>query len=261
MPDGNRQRRKFYGRRQGRRLRPGQQRALALHLDAFAIPGVDIDANPARTPLDLPGLFGSPRPVWLEIGFGSGEHLVHLAAENESAGMLGCDPYVNGVARLVGKLVGSGIGNVRVHPGDVRDLLDVLPDGSIERAFLLYPDPWPKRRHHGRRFVNPEFLEPLRRALAAGAEFRIATDIGDYARQSLEQVASLGGFTWLAEGPEDWRQPWPGWPSTRYEQKALRAGRTPHYLVFRKDPAGTGDRGWAAGKCSREELMRQRGRT
>ena len=237
MPEGRNLRRKLHGRRHGRRLRPGLQRTLESGLAAFSVPGVDIDANPARTPLDLAGLFGERRPVWLEIGFGGGEHLVHQAVANGSTGMLGCDPYVNGVARLVGKLVARRIGNVRIHPGDVRDLLDVLPEASIERAFLLYPDPWPKRRHHGRRFVNPEFLAPLHRALAPGAELRIATDVGDYVRQSLEQVTSLGGFTWLAEGPDDWRRPWPDWPSTRYEQKALRAGRIPHYLAFRKDPA------------------------
>jgi tRNA (guanine-N7-)-methyltransferase len=122
---------------------------------------------------------------------------------------------------------------VAVHPGDVRDLFDVLPDGSISKAFLNYPDPWPKKRHHRRRFVTPEYLGPLHRVLAPGAEFRVATDIPDYVRQTLEEVPKAG-FEWLAESPRDWREPWDDWISTRYEQKALREGRVPYYLTFRR---------------------------
>jgi tRNA (guanine-N7-)-methyltransferase len=109
----------------------------------------------------------------------------------------------------------------------------VLPEASIERAFLLYPDPWPKKRHHRRRFVTADHLAPLHRALMPGAIFRVATDIPDYVRQALEEVPRAG-FEWLAEGPEDWRDPWGDWISTRYEQKALREGRPPHYLTFRR---------------------------
>jgi tRNA (guanine-N7-)-methyltransferase len=112
-------------------------------------------------------------------------------------------------------------------------MFDVLPAGSISKAFLLYPDPWPKSRHHRRRFVTPDPLEPLARVLKTGAEFRVATDIKDYVRQTLEEVPKVG-FDWLAQGAEDWRKPWSDWISTRYEQKALREGRTPHYLTFRK---------------------------
>ena len=117
--------------------------------------------------------------------------------------------------------------------GDVRNLMDVLPVRSVEKAFLLYPDPWPKLRHHRRRFVTPEHLGPLNTVLAKGAEFRVATDIEDYVRQTLQEVQKAG-FEWLAEGPEDWRQPWSDWLSTRYEQKALREARTPHYMTFQK---------------------------
>ena len=121
----------------------------------------------------------------------------------------------------------------RVHAGDARDLMDVLPEGSVSKAFLLYPDPWPKARHHRRRFVTAEHLEPLHRVLAPGAEFRIATDIPDYVRQAMEEVPRAG-FEWLGERAEDWRRPWGDWLSTRYEQKALREGRVPHYLTFRR---------------------------
>ena len=134
---------------------------------------------------------------------------------------------------LLGKIRKASVDNLKVYPGDVRDMFDVLPDQSISKAFLLYPDPWPKARHHRRRFVTPEHLEPLARVLKKGAEFRVATDIPDYVRQTLEEVPKAG-FEWLAEGPEDWRTSWDDWISTRYEQKALREGRTPHYLTFRK---------------------------
>ena len=113
-------------------------------------------------------------------------------------------------------------------------MMDVLPEQSISRAFLLYPDPWPKSRHHRRRFVTPEHLEPLAKCLKSGAIFRIATDIEDYVRQALEEVLANGNFEWLAEGANDWRKPWDDWISTRYEQKAIRENRTPHYLTFRK---------------------------
>ncbi len=153
--------------------------------------------------------------------------------QNPDVGLIGAEPYINGVAMLLGKLRQAEAQNISIHPGDVRDLFDVLPDRSVARAFLLYPDPWPKKRHHRRRFVTPEHLEPLARVLQSGAIFRVATDIPDYVRQTLEIVPKQG-FEWLCEGPEDWREPWTDWISTRYEQKALREGRTPHYLTFRR---------------------------
>ncbi len=134
---------------------------------------------------------------------------------------------------LLGKIRDAAAENIRVHPGDARHLFDVLPEASISKAFLLYPDPWPKKRHHRRRFVTQEHLEPLARVLKPGAIFRVATDIPDYVRQTLEEVPKAG-FEWLAEGPSDWREPWGDWISTRYEQKAFREERTPHYLTFRR---------------------------
>ena len=224
--------RNFYGRIKGKTLRPSQESYLEEDLAQLSPGAVAWDVNPERNPLDLRNIFGD-REAWLEIGFGGGEHLVHQATHNPQAGIIGAEPYINGVAMLLGKVRKSGCDNIRIHPGDARDLFDVLPEASISRAFLLYPDPWPKKRHHRRRFVTPEHLEPLAKILKPGAIFRVATDIPDYVRQTLEQVPRHG-FEWLAERPVDWREPWDDWISTRYEQKALREGRTPHYLTFRK---------------------------
>lgn len=226
--------RNFYGRRKGKGLRPSQEDYLETDLAALSPGPVGWDENPDRTPLDLAQVFPGKSEYWLEIGFGGGEHLVHQARLNPHAGIIGCEPYINGVAMLLGKVRKANVDNLRIHPGDARDLFDVIPDASIARAFLLYPDPWPKKRHHRRRFVNPEFLEPLAARLKPGAILRVATDIEDYVRQTLEQVLANGSFEWCAETPADWRLPWDDWLSTRYEQKALREGRTPHYLTFRR---------------------------
>ena len=224
--------RNFHGRIHGKALRPAQRRALAEDLPRYLPGPVSFEDNPERRPLDLAARFCG-RPVWLEIGFGGGEHLVHLARSHPEVAIIGCEPFVNGVAMLLSKLRDRPLDNIAIHPGDARDLFDVLPEGAIGRAYLLYPDPWPKKKHHKRRFVTPEHLLPLARAMRAGAELRMATDIPDYVRQSLEEVPKAG-FEWLAETAEDWRAPWAGWLSTRYEQKALREGRRPHYLRFRK---------------------------
>lgn len=223
--------RNFYGRTHGKGLRDAQKRYMA-DLEEIGLSGVRWEENPDRAPLDLEALFkGSP--VWLEIGFGSGEHMIHQAWHNPDVGVIGAEPYVNGVATALGKRRKAGVLNLRIHAGDARDLMDVLPGQSIDKAFLLYPDPWPKKKHHRRRFVTPEHLRPLHAALKLGAELRIATDIPDYVRQTMEEVPKAG-FDWLAERASDWREPWADWLSTRYEQKALREGRTPHYMTFRR---------------------------
>ena len=223
--------RNFYGRLKGKSLRDSQKAYMA-DLEEIGLQNVDWESNPDRSDLDLDALFDG-RPVWLEVGFGGGEHLVHQAVQNPDVGLIGAEPYINGVAMLLGKIRGAGAANIRVHPGDARDLMDVLPKGSISKAFLLYPDPWPKKRHHRRRFVTPEHLEPLFDILKPGAEFRVATDIPDYVRQAMEEVPKAG-FAWVAERALDWQTPWDDWLSTRYEQKALREGRVPTYLTFRK---------------------------
>jgi tRNA (guanine-N7-)-methyltransferase len=224
--------RNFHGRLKGKALRPSQEAYLTEDLGKLSPGAVDWDVNPDRQPIDMKSLFGA-RDVWLEIGFGGGEHMVHQAARMPDVGIIGCEPYINGVAMLLGKIREAGTHNVAVYPGDVRNMFDVLPENSISRAFLLYPDPWPKTRHHKRRFVTAEHLAPLAKCLKEGAIFRVATDIPDYVRQTLEEVPRHG-FDWLAERPDDWRKPWNDWISTRYEQKALREGRVPHYLTFRK---------------------------
>ncbi|MDQ2094581.1 tRNA (guanosine(46)-N7)-methyltransferase TrmB [Rhodalgimonas zhirmunskyi] len=224
--------RNFYGRFKGKALRKSQEAWLDEDLGRLSPGPVGWEENPERTPLDLNALFGG-RDTWLEVGFGGGEHLVHQAQQNPDVGIIGAEPYINGVAMLLGKIRDAEADNIRIHPGDARDLMDVLPEASISRAFLLYPDPWPKKRHHRRRFVTPEHLEPLARVMKPGAILRVATDIPDYVRQTLEEVPK-SGFDWLAERPADWRVAWDDWISTRYEQKALREGRVPHYLTFRR---------------------------
>ena len=228
--------RNFYGRIKGKTLRPVQKRYLEEDLAALRPVGVSQQDNPDRAVLDPRAFFGDDRPLWLEVGFGGGEHLVHQCHKHPHVGFIGCEPYINGVAMLLGKIRQASVANLRIHPWDVRDLFDVLPDQCLEGAFLLYPDPWPKARHHRRRFVTPDYLDPLARVLKPGAILRVATDIPDYVRQTLEEVPPAG-FDCLTPAPADWATPWEGWPSTRYEQKALREGRAPHYLTFRRNDA------------------------
>ena len=220
--------RNFYGRSHGKTLRSSQKGYLAEDLPGLRLPGVTVADNPERKLLDVAALTGG-RPLWLEIGFGGGEHMVHMAATYPDVLMIGCEPFVNGVAMLVGKIKAAGVSNLWVHPGDARDLFDVLPDGVVAKAFLNYPDPWPKLRHHRRRFVTPDHMEPLARVMQPGAEFRVATDILDYVRQTLEEVPAAG-FELTRHAAAGWDD----WYSTRYEQKALREGRPGHYLTFRR---------------------------
>ena len=224
------ERRNFYGRVHGKTLRASQKTYLAEDLGKVRLAGVTAEDNPARAKIDLAAVFGD-RPVWLEVGFGGGEHLVHMAARYPGVGIIGCEPFVNGIAMLLGKIRAAGVDNLAIHPGDVRDLFDVLPDGCVAKAFLNYPDPWPKARHHRRRFVTPGYLAGLARVMQPGAEFRVATDIPDYVRQTLEEVPQAG-FDLLHQAGLGGA--WGDWLSTRYEQKALREGRDPHYLTFRR---------------------------
>lgn len=221
--------RNFYGRIRGKTMRLSQKTYLSEDLDTQRPRGVTREENPERAPLDPADIFGDDRPVWLEVGFGGGEHLVHMAARHPEVGIIGCEPFINGVAMLLGKIRRAGVANLAVHPGDARDLMEVLPEASVAKTFLNYPDPWPKRRHHRRRFVTEEHLVPLARVMRSGAEFRVATDIPDYVRQTRIEVPKAG-FALVAEGDV----PWEDWFSTRYEQKALREGRVPHYLTFRR---------------------------
>jgi tRNA (guanine-N7-)-methyltransferase len=222
------ERRNFYGRIRGKTLRASQKGYLADDLGPLTLRGVTREENPSRSLLDMGFVRG---PLWLEVGFGGGEHLVHMAARNPGVTIIGAEPFVNGIAMLLGKIRGAGVTNLWLHPGDVRDLFDVLPDGCLSKVFLNYPDPWPKARHHRRRFVTSDYLIALARVTASGAEFRVATDIPDYVRQTLEEVPRAG-FTLVSEAGLGGA--WDDWLSTRYEQKALREGREPHYLTFRR---------------------------
>ena len=222
------ERRNFYGRVYGKTLRAAQKTYLSEDLAALSLKNVARDDNPERARLDTPALFNG-KPLWLEIGFGGGEHLVHMAALYPQIGIIGCEPYVNGIAMLLGKIRAAKVTNLAIHPGDVRELFDVLPGASVQKCFLNYPDPWPKARHHRRRFVTPDYLAGLARVLAPGAEFRVATDIADYVRQTLEEVPQAG-----FELTDQSGTPWSDWLATRYEQKALREGRPPYYLTFRR---------------------------
>jgi tRNA (guanine-N7-)-methyltransferase len=223
------ERRNFYGRVHGKTLRQSQKTYLDEDLARLSLPGVALEENPARAALDLARFHG--KPLWLEIGFGGGEHLVHMAATYPQVEIIGCEPFVNGIAMLLGKIRQAEVQNLCLHPGDVRDLFDVLPKGCLSKVFLNYPDPWPKARHHRRRFVTPEYLLPLARAMEIGAELRVATDIADYVRQALEEMPPAGFDLVQQTGPGE---AWEDWLSTRYEQKALREGRPPHYLTFRR---------------------------
>jgi tRNA (guanine-N7-)-methyltransferase len=222
------ERRNFYGRIHGKTLRPSQKAYLTENLEGLTLRGVTREDNPERQAIDTGAVFGD-RPLWLEVGFGGGEHLVHMAEAYPDIGIIGCEPYVNGIAMLLGKARAAGVANMRIHPGDVRSLFEVLPAASVAKAFLNYPDPWPKARHHRRRFVTQGYLAAFARVMAPGAEFRVATDIEDYVRQTLEEVP-LAGFELVDQGGVAWDD----WISTRYEIKALREGRVPHYLTYRR---------------------------
>lgn len=178
-------------------------------------------------------MFAQPvSEIWLEIGFGSGEHLAWQAEHHPATGLIGCEPFVNGVAALLGLIETSRLNTIRIHDGDAREVLDWLPTDSIGRIFLLFPDPWPKTRHAKRRLLAPETIAQMARVLRSGGELRFATDSGDYAAQALLTVLDSRAFTWTAESPKDWRMRPSDWPETRYERKALRMSRKPAYLSF-----------------------------
>lgn len=171
-----------------------------------------------------------PHPLWLEIGFGGGEHLAHQAALNPNVSIIGCEPYINGIGDLLKAISAQKLSNIRVHGDDARPLIESLPDACLEKVFILYPDPWPKVRHHKRRLVSTELLDDLARVMKPGAELRLATDHADYCTWMLERLLIHPDFTWTAKDCDDWLKPWADWIPTRYEQKGL-AGK-PTYLTF-----------------------------
>jgi tRNA (guanine-N7-)-methyltransferase len=227
-PDSQEPQRAFFGRRKGHPLRPRQ----AALFDTL-LPRVAIDiAKPA--PADLRALFADAEEMRLEIGFGGAEHLIAQAKANPRTGFIGSDAFINGVAKALAGIDEHKLANVRLHFGDASELIDWLPAGGLARIDLLYPDPWPKRRHWKRRFIQDDTLKRLARVLKKGGELRFATDIGDYAAYALARVLRSPDFDWTAERADDWRKAWPDFSGTRYEAKAKREGRVPGYFVFRR---------------------------
>lgn len=222
-------RRLIYGRRQGHRLHKKQALLVDEHL-----PRLTPDLAARNIPADwFSRAFDS---YVLEIGFGGGEHLAARAAAQPHCGFIGCEPFLNGVAKLVAHVAQENCENIAIYQDDARSVLDALPDASLAAVYLLYPDPWPKKRHHKRRFVSAENLAAIHRVLQPDGLFFIASDIAAYIDWSLMHINAHGGFKWAAEKADDWRLPPADWPGTRYEAKALKAGRTPAYLSFFKSP-------------------------
>ena len=224
-------RRTLYGRRRGKKLRDGQQSLLGTLLPRLAL---DVPADPQK--IDLARVFGGALPrdgVWLEVGFGAGEHLVWQAKEHPEVGIIGCEPYINGVAKCLAHIEREGVENARLFTDDARLVMNALPEQSLSRVFVLFPDPWPKSRHHKRRFVQRENLDVLARLMKPGAELRLATDDPSYLPWMIEHACTHSAFDWLAERPQDWRARSADWPETRYERKML-AGHKPVFLRLRR---------------------------
>lgn len=201
------------------------------------MPRVSVPVPEAGLPLDPQSLFQPPyKTVWIEIGFGGGEHLAAQATAHPEIGFIGCEPFVNGVVKLLSTVARQGLDNIRVHADDARPLLAALRPRSIGRAFILFPDPWPKKRHHKRRFITSENLDLLTRGLGDGAELRLATDDADYGAWILELLAARTDFEGPSGGPRGFIERPADWPPTRYEAKALEAGRKPFYLIYRRRP-------------------------
>jgi tRNA (guanine-N7-)-methyltransferase len=213
----------FYGRSRGKVLRAGQKRLLAEALPLFSIAPESLAEGRAFLP---------PREMWLEIGFGAGEHLIEQAKANPDVGLVGCEPFLNGVVAALAGLKRDEISNVLLRRGDAQAVIKAVPNAFFSRVFMLYPDPWPKRRHHKRRVVSVGFIAALARVMRSGAELRFATDIDDYAGWTLSRFLASPHFRWTAAGADDWRRPWPGWRPTRYEVKARFGGRRSVYLTF-----------------------------
>jgi tRNA (guanine-N7-)-methyltransferase len=221
--------RAFFGRRKGHPLRPHQASLYASLLPALAL---DLTTPP---PADLRTLFPvAVDDVRLEIGFGGAEHLIAQALANPRTGFIGSEPFVNGMAKALAAIEQHGLRNIRLFAGDATHLIEWLPAAALTCIDILYPDPWPKRRHWKRRFIQDDSLARLARILEANGELRFATDIAGYASWVLARVMRSRGLEWTATHADDWRKPWPDFAGTRYEAKARREGRAPAYFSFRK---------------------------
>lgn len=217
-------RRRVYGRRRGRKLRAGRRALMETLLPRLRV------ALPASGPLEPRALFPAASDVWLEIGFGAGEHLAAQARANPTVGLVGAEVFENGIAKLLAAIERERLANVRLFVDDARLLLARLPAASLGRAFILFPDPWPKERHKKRRIVDAATLDQLGRTLKPGAELRLATDDADYADWMAAATAAHAGFVELARGQDAWADRPADWPPSRYEEKAIAAGRAPRFF-------------------------------
>jgi tRNA (guanine-N7-)-methyltransferase len=227
--------RAFFGRRKGHNLRAEQERRFSLLLPQIKVQGI----TPGNF-IDPYNIFAKtlgqekPEKLVLEIGFGGGEHLSSLSKAHPDWGFIGCEPFVNGVAKMLASIEEHDLNNVRLWDDDAVHLLDCLPDACIDDVYLLYPDPWPKWRQRKRRFVSEANLERLARVIKPGGRFRFASDIDDYVGWTLRLISYSKDFSWPVNKADDWRLPWQDWIRTRYEAKAFREGRRPSYLTFYK---------------------------
>lgn len=240
QPDLQTLSRRLYGRRRGpalsarrKALIEGLLPQVELSLDS----SVATDRDSGSAAINADALFkGNMKDLWVEIGFGMGEHLAAQAVAHPTIGFIGCEPYVNGIAGLLSCIEERGLENIRIYCDNALNLMEALPAASVGRIFLLHPDPWPKKRHEGRRFVSPGNMDIVARVLRDNGEFRLQTDAPGYVRWAMRNLANCRDFQWLAEGPGDWRQRPGDWPQTRYEAKARLSGRRSHYLCFQRLP-------------------------
>lgn len=229
------ERRALWGRAQGRPLSGHQAKMMETLLPKIqAVPD-----SVSSSGSDILSTFADKTRITLEIGFGGGEHILHCAKENPEEGFIGAEPFLNGVAKTLVGIDKDGLSNIRIHHGDVRAVLDLLPDACLDCVYILYPDPWPKPRHYKRRLIQEDFIAEIYRVLKPDAELRFASDIISYVDWALARILrhesqNGGKFFWDAETAQAWRTPYAGWPSTRYEAKAFREGRTAHYFTFVK---------------------------
>jgi tRNA (guanine-N7-)-methyltransferase len=229
MPNSLEQSRAFFGRRKGHKLRPNHARLIETLLPRLAL---DLSGT---APAQLKTLFPVPvREIQLEIGFGGGEYLIAQAQSEPDKGFIGVEPFVNGMAKALAAIETKALRNIRLHFDDAADLIAWLPEQSLPRIDLIHPDPWPKRRHWKRRFVQDDMVKRLARILRPGGEFRFVTDIADYAAWTLQRLIRSEDFEWTAECADDWRKAWPGFLQTRYHAKAAREERASCFLIFRR---------------------------